>query len=546
MFHRLPVISVATAAIAVLALLLFMLSPSSPSLGTAHASHGSSLPEVSIASITPEVGEEDENVRVTLRLNRELTDDEKFCYPGKEANEDPRDEVCIEGGIQVADTFNDHLPNVGGPGASDNMIKFIFRNSETEKRLSVRVENDDCITPGRTMLIRINTSFDNSDTYGYTIDESPQTVPVHGNDDDNGNLGAMYDSSNDQPQPGTCPNDGTGVTEDVIANYAPAFSGRDITLSVAENTEAGEEIGNAVTATDPDEDDTLEYSLTGTDAASFDIDPDTGQIETSADLDYENPDHNPTYHVAVSVSDSMDIYGDSDMTEDDSIDVTINVTDVNEPPEFDAGVPTELNVVENTAAGEDVGEPVTATDPENGTVSYSLDDGDGAAFDIDANGQIQTKASLMDEGQATYTVTITASDNDNNEATHEVTITVTDANDPPVFSDVIPEGETSITRSVVENTVAGQPVGEPVAATDEENDSLTYSLDDQGGTNFDIDSSGQIKTKKVFDYETRHHELQRHRVGPRREGHQRQCRGPGRGRRHHRCDHQRNRRQRRA
>ena len=65
-----------------------------------------------------------------------------------------------------------------------------------------------------------------------------------------------------------------------------------------ENTEAGEDIGSPITASDPEDDD-LTYSLTGTDAASFDIDPSTGQILTDGALDYETKD---TYHLAVSVS----------------------------------------------------------------------------------------------------------------------------------------------------------------------------------------------------------------------------------------------------
>ena len=59
MFHRMPLISataVFTTALIFLLTVLFASSLSSP--GTAHASHGSSLPEVSIASITPEIGEE--------------------------------------------------------------------------------------------------------------------------------------------------------------------------------------------------------------------------------------------------------------------------------------------------------------------------------------------------------------------------------------------------------------------------------------------------------------------------------------------------------
>ena len=103
MFHRVPFISsasVVTAAVILVLAALFALSLSSP--GTAHASHPD-LPEVSIASITPEMGEEAANLRVTVRLSRSLTEDEKFCYPAIESAP-PKDEVCIEGGIFVMDS----------------------------------------------------------------------------------------------------------------------------------------------------------------------------------------------------------------------------------------------------------------------------------------------------------------------------------------------------------------------------------------------------------------------------------------------------------
>ena len=157
--------------------------------------------------------------------------------------------------------------------------------------------------------------------------------------------------------------------------------------------------------------------------------------------------------------------------------------------------------MENTAAGENIDVPITATDPEDGdTVTYSLDTGDGATFEIDANGQIKTKDPLDKETKDTYTVTVTASDGDE-EATHEVTITVTEANDSPVFNDENGDVQTSVSRSVAENTAPGESVGAPVSATDEENDTLTYSLDEQAGANFEIDAIGQIKTKEVLNYE---------------------------------------------
>ena len=119
---------------------------------------------------------------------------------------------------------------------------------------------------------------------------------------------------------------------------------------VAENTAAGENIGAPVAATDAD-DDTLTYGLSGQDAGSFDIDTATGQLMTKADLDYETKS---SYMVTVTATD-----GEATA----SIMVTITVTDVNEVPEFAATA--QRMVAENTAAGENIGAPVAATDADD-------------------------------------------------------------------------------------------------------------------------------------------------------------------------------------
>ena len=89
-------------------------------------------------------------------------------------------------------------------------------------------------------------------------------------------------------------------------------------VQFAENTASGQNIGTAVAATDADND-TLTYILGGTDAASFSIVSTSGQLQTSAALDYETKS---SYTVTVSVSDGN---GGSD-----SITVTINITDLTE------------------------------------------------------------------------------------------------------------------------------------------------------------------------------------------------------------------------
>ncbi len=113
----------------------------------------------------------------------------------------------------------------------------------------------------------------------------------------------------------------TAVTE-VPVNVAPEFADATTTRSIAENTAAGINIGAAVAATDPNAD-TLTYTLGGTDAASFSIDSGTGQLRTSAALNYETK---TTYNVVVKATDPGELF--------DTIAVTINVTDVVEtvPP----------------------------------------------------------------------------------------------------------------------------------------------------------------------------------------------------------------------
>ena len=57
--------------------------------------------------------------------------------------------------------------------------------------------------------------------------------------------------------------------------------------------------------------------------------------------------------------------------------------------------------------------------------------------------------------------------------------------------------------NVNENTRAGVNIGPPVAATDADNDPLTYSLDNLDRAVFDIGSTdGQLRTKAALDFET--------------------------------------------
>ncbi|MCG9129491.1 cadherin domain-containing protein [Candidatus Poribacteria bacterium] len=292
--------------------------------------------------------------------------------------------------------------------------------------------------------------------------------------------------------------DGNGGTDsimvtinvtDVLENTVPSFSTETTTRSIPENTGSGVNIGDPVSATDPDTDDTLEYSLGGTDSASFSINSTNGQLRTNAVLDYETK---ASYSVTVSVSDGN---GGSD-----SITVSINITNVNEKPAFTDTSPTKRLIAENTATNQNIGSAVSATDPDSGdSLTYGLGGTDAASFSIDSNsGQLKTRSSLDHEDDDTYTVIVTVSDRDNLSASITVNISITDVNEAPSFTD-----GTSTTRSVAENTASGENIGSVVAATDPEEDSLTYTLGGTDASSFNIVStSGQLQTKGALDYET--------------------------------------------
>ena len=236
-------------------------------------------------------------------------------------------------------------------------------------------------------------------------------------------------------------------------NKAPVFGDEDpdtsgvqndaATRKVEENTTG--DVGATVVATDSKADgsaESLQYRLSGTDMSSFKV-GNTGQITVGSGtkLNYEGK---RTYMVTVTATDPL---GAST-----SIPVTIEVTNVDEAPEImrapDANVAPEFadnedgarSVAENTVAGEDIGNPVAASDANGDALTYALSGTDTASFAIDPDtGQLMTLASLNYETKATYSVTVTASDSGGLGDSIDVTITVTDVDEMGTAGDPLVE-----------------------------------------------------------------------------------------------------------
>ena len=245
-----------------------------------------------------------------------------------------------------------------------------------------------------------------------------------------------------------------GLTPVLVVNGAPSFvDGESVTLSVPEGTAAGGYVGSAVSATDPDND-SLTYSLSGPDASLFGIVAASGQLVVGSGtvLDYESG--TTSYTVVVSVHDGKDPEGAVDSGIDDSIDVTISVTDVDEALALTG--PSSVSYPENETVPVAV---YVVSHPEGATISWSLSGDDRGAFTI-GDGVLSFKVSpdyesLADsDGDNDYEVTIEVSDGVTGSVALGVTVTVTDANDAPVATDDtldVAEGASAAALDVIAN-----------------------------------------------------------------------------------------------
>ena len=229
----------------------------------------------------------------------------------------------------------------------------------------------------------------------------------------------------------------------VSTNTAPTITSVS-TGTVAENAAISTVVYTA-TATDVDSGQTLSYSLTGTDAGSFDINASTGVVTLKASANYEAK---ASYSFNVVATDN----GTGSLT--DTKAVTVSVTDVNEAPTITS---VSTGTVAENAAISTVVYTATATDVDSGqTLSYSLTGTDAGSFDINAStGVVTLKASANYEAKASYSFNVVATDNGTGSLTDTkaVTVSVTDVNDPATGSLTVSgtpkQGETLIANDTL-------------------------------------------------------------------------------------------------
>ncbi len=248
------------------------------------------------------------------------------------------------------------------------------------------------------------------------------------------------------------------ITGNVGDNFPPVIN--DQTLNVPEDAIVGTSIGTVV-ATDPDVGDSITYAITGGDPGNqFSINTATGELTLNGVVDRETT---PVYQLTVQVTDLRGLT--------DTGIVTVNVTDVNEPPSVPA---QSFTVFEKSAAGTAVG-TVSVNDPDLGQGgTFAILAGNiSNAFAINpSTGEITVNNSAAVDYNVIQSFTLTVRYIDGGTpsliAFGQITIDVLQVNLPP---DVPSQG-----FSLAENSASGTVVGTVVATDANLNQSKAFSI----------------------------------------------------------------------
>ena len=268
------------------------------------------------------------------------------------------------------------------------------------------------------------------------------------------------------------------ITINVINDDEPATIAATLSAaSFAENSAVGASIAS-INATDP-EGSAVTYTLSGTGSDNFSIDT-SGNITLASALDYETA---TSYELTVVVDDGT--YASTEV-------ITVSVADVNEAPSLSATVAFNA-FQENTATGTTIATS-SVTDPEAGSISYSLSGTGSENFSVSSDGTVTLASALDYETATAYEITLTASDGDNT-VSETLTINVGDINEAPSLT------STLAAESFAENVATGTTIATS-SASDPEAGTITYSISGTGSENFAIDADGNVTVASSLDYET--------------------------------------------
>ena len=259
-----------------------------------------------------------------------------------------------------------------------------------------------------------------------------------------------------------------------------------ITASVVENSGESQVVYTA-NASNPYS--SVSYSLKEVgDYLKFSINSSTGEVTLTEDPNFElSSSYDFTFK-------AQDLAG---FTKERG--VALSVVDQNEAPSFQASFSagTLENPLSENTAQDSVVATLSATDPENDSVSFSLISQTNDGLFAVTGSSLILSGTLDYELSASHSVTLRASDGHHN-IDQTYTIYVGDSNEAPSFSLTLVSGSQS--TPLAEDTSAGFVLG-TLSATDPEDDAVTFSILSQSPADVFEISGSDLKLSGALDYE---------------------------------------------
>jgi subtilisin family serine protease len=243
-------------------------------------------------------------------------------------------------------------------------------------------------------------------------------------------------------------------------------------FTVSENQQAVA----TLTATDADNDD-LTFSIIGGDSTDFEI-TDSGILTLKSNANFEVKN---SYSFTASVTDGL--YSSSSL-------ITVNISDVNEPPVWNNNIQTVFEYPENSTAVEIIDIPEDIADEDGDALSYSLSGTDGSLFLISGNAVSFEDAPDYENpsdsnGDNIYNLNVIATDGELSATSPEFTVTITNINDnAPTFVDLSTNIEVTNGQSNVVDISTTDADGDDVTLSKSGTDSSLFSISDSGNLSF--------------------------------------------------------------